>query len=257
VSRRKRPNDDGDAVVEDKDVGVGVGGCSMLNRRMVGSLGLVMIGVAGLFLVSCAPMQAGPEPQYGQQVAPQGPPPGDYAQPVIDQRAEYRRNMAKEARDAAYTFQRQNLVKQAVVKYRESLAWWPDPALDAYVETVERATGLPLSGKRRPWIEAPRAPGKKYETVATIRNRSNRDVYIVTVGGAESPESRFLPGEIREVAVTPNSYGEIVFSASRGGPLLATTTWTGDQEDARVAPVVLFDDNHPDKLLVMTGFRTR
>jgi hypothetical protein len=229
----------------------------MSGKRLMMAIGVLMIFAVGLCCVSCVEMQPGPEGPYGQRVAPQGPPPGDYAQPVIDQRAEYRKSMARESRDAAYTFQKQGLVKQAVIRYRESLSWWPDPTLDAYVETVERATGLPLSGKMRPWTEAPRFPGKKHESVATVRNRSNRDVYIVTVGGAESPESRFLPGEIREVAVTPNAYGEVVFSASRGGPLLGTARWTGDQEDARVAPVVLFDDNHPEKLIVMTGFRTK
>jgi hypothetical protein len=203
-------------------------------------------------------MQAGGEGGVcGAGAQLQGPPPGDYAQPVIDQRAEYRKSMAKEDRDAAYTFQRQGFVKQAVAKYRESLSWWPDPALDAYIGTVEKAAGLPPSGKTRPWAEAPRAPAKKYGTIATIRNRSNRDVYIVTEGGSETPETRFLPGEIREMAVTPNAYGEVVFSASRGGPLIAAMRWTGDPGDPRTAPVVLFDDSHPERLVVMTGFRPR
>jgi hypothetical protein len=233
-----------------------------MEDRMVQQKYSVFLGttaVAFLLLFGgCAPMQAGGEGGvYGAGGQLQGPPPGDYAQPVIDQRAEFRRGMAKEDREAAYTFQRQGFVRQAVAKYRESLSWWPDPALDVYIETVERATGLPLSGKRRPWVEAPRAPAKKYGTVATIRNRSNRDVYIITAGGSETPETRFLPGEIREMAVMPNAYGEVVFSATRSGLLIATMRWTGDADDPRVAPVVLFDDSHPERLIVMTGLRPR
>lgn len=230
---------------------------------MIGTKTLITVaGIAvvwSLLSVSCAPLKpTSGGGDHGRSIEGQGPPPADYSQPVIGQRAEYRREMAKESRDAAYTFQKQGFVKQAVTKYRESLTWWPDPPLDAYIETVERAAGLPLSGQRTPWTAAPRPPAsKKREVIATIRNRSPRDVYIVTEGGSESPESRFLPGEIREVAVLPNAYGEVVFSASRGGSLLATTTWRSEPDDMRVVPVVLFDDREAEKLVVMTGFRLK
>lgn len=225
---------------------------------------LTIAGVISLSLslsgVSCAPIQTAPEGGYGQTVPAQGPPPGDYTQPVIGQRATYRKEMAKECREAAYTFQRQGFIKQAVVKYRESLTWWPDPALDAYIESVEKTTGLPSSGARKkPWTSAPRPPSQKQEVVATIRNRSNHDVYVYAEGGSESPESRFLPGEIREVAVRTNAYGEVVFLAGtgKGGLPIATAAWTDDPEDRRIVPVVLFDDEAPRKLLIMTGFRSR
>lgn len=192
-----------------------------------------------------------------QPLPPQEPPPADYTQPVIGQRAEYRKEMAKDTRDAAYTFQKQGLIKQAIIKYRESLAWWPDPALDGYIETVEKAAGLPPSGQRRPWTASPRPPSSKREVIATIRNGSDRDVYIVSGDGPESPETRFLPGEIREMAVLPDAYGVVAFTARRDGVSLATVNWTGDPGNNDVVPAVLFDDGQTDKLATMTGFRPK
>jgi hypothetical protein len=228
----------------------------MYSNKLFPNFSIALIFFCVLAFVSCAPVQTTPEGGYGQ-LPPQGPPQGEYSRPVIDQRALFRQNMGKDLRDGAYNFQKQRLFKEAVTKYRESLAWWPDPALDGYIETLEKASGLPLSGKRRPWTEAPRLPGKLGEVVATIRNKSNREVYIHTIDGGESPETLFLPGEIREMAVMPNAYGEVIFSASRRGPLLATVKWISDPANSKAVPVVLFDDNDPDKIIVMTGFRAK
>jgi len=228
----------------------------MYIHRQLQVFSIVLFSVCILFSVSCAPVQTTPEGGYGQ-LPPQGPPQGEYSRPVIDQRALFRQNMGKDLREAAYNFQRQNLYREAVIKYRESLVWWPDPSLDGYIETLEKASGLPLSGKRRKWIEAPRPPDKKGEIIATIRNKSSHEVYIHIVGGGESPETLFLPGEIREMAVMPNTYGEVVFSASQRGPLLATVKWIGDPANPQAVPVVLFDDNDSQKIIVMTGFRAK
>jgi hypothetical protein len=228
----------------------------MSNSKLTPICIAALIVVCTSLIVSCVPIQTVPDTGYSQS-PPQRPPQGEYSKPVIDQRALFRQNMGKDLRDVAYNFQGQGLYKEAVIKYRESLAWWPDPALDGYIETLEKASGLPLSGKRRAWTEAPRVPTKMSEVIATIRNKSSREVYIHTVGGGESPETLFVPGEIREMAVMPNAYGEIVFSASRRGPLLATAKWVGDPSNSKAAPVVLYNDNNPEKIVVMTGFRTK
>jgi hypothetical protein len=228
----------------------------MNKNRMKLISGVALISLCVLCVVSCAPIQTVPVGASGQMPA-QGPPQGEYSKPVIDQRALFRQNMGKDLRDAAYNFQKQGLYKEAVIKYRESMTWWPDVALDGYIETLEKASGLPLSGKIQAWAEAPRAPSKSSEVIATIRNKSNREVYIHTVGGGESPETLFVPGEIREMAVMPNAYGEAVFSTSRRGPLLGTVKWTADPRNPKTVPVVLFDDNDPMRIIVMTGFRTK
>jgi tetratricopeptide (TPR) repeat protein len=65
------------------------------------------------------------------------------------QEAETRKAQAKRLRDDAYTLQQQNRLREAIGKYKESLAMWPDQQLADYVKQLEvqasKPVGLPVS----------------------------------------------------------------------------------------------------------------
>jgi hypothetical protein len=173
-----------------------------------------------------------------------------------------RRSIASSLRNEAYACQQQGQLRDAVIRYRQSLVWWPDAGLEAYVAPLERKAGFDAI-QYRPELQQAAAvqagsaasvskPGMVF---ATIRNRSTQDVIILTRN--ESPDAGTLvrAGEIliRPVQLTPN--GEVTFLAVRNGHTLATRSWFGNPSSTSVVPSVLYDDNLQDRLVVMTGLR--
>jgi hypothetical protein len=173
-----------------------------------------------------------------------------------------RRSVALSLRDEGYALQQKGQVRDAVIRYRQSLVWWPDAGLEAYVEPLERKAGFAASQYRpepEPVSAGQAVPGKAASkpgrVLATIRNRSTQDVIILTRG--ETPDAGTLvrAGEIlvRPVQLAPN--GEIAFLAVRNGQTLATRSWYGNPSSTSVVPALLYDDNLQSKLVVMTGLR--
>ena len=78
-----------------------------------------------------------------------------------DADAAARKAEAKRLRDEGYALQQRNQLQAAVGKYKESLAVWPDPQLEAHIANLERsmagsasgsasATGTSVTGSTRP-----------------------------------------------------------------------------------------------------------
>jgi hypothetical protein len=173
-----------------------------------------------------------------------------------------RRAVASSLRDEAYACQQRGQLRDAVIRYRQSLVWWPDTGLEAYVAPLERKAGFDAIQYRPEVQQAEAVPagsgataGKPGMVFATIRNRSTQDVVILTRN--ESPDAGTLvrAGEIlvRPVQLTPN--GEVTFLAVRNGQTLATRSWYGNPSSASVMPAVLYDDTIRDRLVVMTGLK--
>jgi hypothetical protein len=172
------------------------------------------------------------------------------------------RAVASSLRDEAYAFQLKGQLRDAVIRYRQSLVWWPDAGLETYVEPLERKAGFDAIQYRPqgPQVAAAQAgsaagvnkPGRVF---ATIRNRSTQDVIITASGETQDAAGRVRAGEIllRPVQLAPN--GEITFMALRNGQTLATRKWRGNPASTSVVPSVLYDDNLQDRLVVMTGLR--
>jgi hypothetical protein len=173
-----------------------------------------------------------------------------------------RRAVASSLRNEAYACQQQGQLRDAVIRYRQSLAWWPDAGLEAYVAPLERKAGFDAIRYKPELQQAAGVPagsaasaGKPGMVFATIRNRSTQDVIILTRN--ESPDAGTLvrAGEILIRPVQLTSNGEVTFLAVRNGQTLATRSWYGNPSSASVVPAVLYDDNLQDRLVVMTGLR--
>jgi hypothetical protein len=173
-----------------------------------------------------------------------------------------RRAVASGLRDEAYACQQQGQLRDAVIRYRQSLVWWPDAGLEAYVAPLERKAGFDAIQYRPEMQQAAAVPAGAATSVskpgivfATIRNRSTQDVIILTRN--ESPDAGTLvrAGEILIRPVQLTSNGEVTFLAVRNGQTLATRSWYGNPTSASVVPAVLYDDNIQDRLVVMTGLK--
>jgi hypothetical protein len=173
-----------------------------------------------------------------------------------------RRAVASSLRNEAYAFQQQGQLRDAVIRYRQSLVWWPDAGLEAYVAPLERKAGFDAIRYRPELLQAAAVPAGSAASVskpgmvfATIRNRSTQDVIIRTQN--ESPDAGTLvrAGEILIRPVQLTSNGEVTFLAVRNGQTLATRSWYGNPSSASVVPAVLYDDNLQDRLFVMTGLK--
>jgi len=57
-----------------------------------------------------------------------------------------RKARAKQLRDEGYALQQRNQLQAAIGKYRESLAVWPDPQLEAHIANLERSMAASASG---------------------------------------------------------------------------------------------------------------
>jgi hypothetical protein len=173
-----------------------------------------------------------------------------------------RRTIAIGLRDEAYALQQKGQLRDAVIRYRQSLVWWPDVGLESYVAPLERKAGFTAS-QYRPDTEQATTPqagsGKTMKkagrVMATIRNRSTLDVTILIRGESADAGTLVRAGEIliRPVQIGPD--GEVTFLALRNSQTLASKTWYGNVVSESVVPTLLYDDNLQDRLFVMTGLK--
>jgi hypothetical protein len=176
-------------------------------------------------------------------------------------RTELKKALAKSMRDDAYAFQQRGQYREAVDLYRQSLAHWPDQALDAYARALEKRVGPDAAATRAvplPQI-APAEPagqaGNTGTVLATIRNRSLGDVNIFVAGETSGAANLVMSGDIITRAVAAQSGSPVIFYAERNGKVIASKTWYINPNVPGSVPGVLFDDNLPEKLSVMTAVR--
>jgi hypothetical protein len=173
-----------------------------------------------------------------------------------------RRAVATSLRDEGYALQQKGQLRDAVIRYRQSLVWWPDVGLESYVVPLESKAGFTAS-QYRPETEqgatvqagSANAVKKAGMVMATIRNRSTLDVTILTRGESADAGTLVRAGEIllRPVQLEPN--GEVTFLAVRNSQTLVSRTWYGNAASENVVPTLLYDDNLQDRLFVMTGLK--
>jgi tetratricopeptide (TPR) repeat protein len=114
------------------------------------------------------------------------------------QELENKKARAKQLRDTAYAFQQQNRTSEAIAKYKESLAVWPDPQLTDYVKQLEAklaaSAGHPPAGvstpptSQSPWTGTWKARGKDHEEVSFALNQlgtriSGTYTVVVSISG--------------------------------------------------------------------------
>ena len=198
------------------------------------------------------------QPPYGQtQPYPPVPSPGDFTRATVGKQLETRRAAANGIREEAYALQRRGLVREAIMKYRQSLVTWPDPGLEAYIGTIEQTMKMPSSQRSRPWIGQAIPVGQPSTMIATIRNRSNSDISLRLSEGGGSSEVTFLAGEILELALTTSPTNEITVSVQQAGRVTAIKKWIWIPGEPSAVPVILYDDKEPEKLIIMTGIIPR
>jgi len=173
-----------------------------------------------------------------------------------------RRSVATSLRGEAYALQQKGQLRNAVIRYRQSLVWWPDVGLESYVVPLERKAEFTSSQYRPETGQAAAvqaAPGnavkKSGRVVATIRNRSTLDVTILTRGESADAGTLVRAGEILIRPVQLGPKGEVTFLAVRDSQTLASKSWYGNVDAESVVPALLYDDNLPERLVVMTGLR--
>jgi hypothetical protein len=173
-----------------------------------------------------------------------------------------RRAVATSLRDEGYALQQKGQLRDAVIRYRQSLVWWPDAGLESYVVPLERKAGFTASQYRSETQQGAtlqagsgKAVKKAGMVMATIRNRSTLDVTILTRGESADAGTLVRAGEIllRPVQLEPN--GEVTFLAVRNSQTLVSKTWYGNAASENVVPTLLYDDNLQDRLFVMTGLK--
>jgi hypothetical protein len=173
-----------------------------------------------------------------------------------------RRTIATSLRDEAYALQQKGQLRDAVIRYRQSLVWWPDVGLESYVVPLERQAGFTASQYRPETEQAAtvqagsgKVEKKAGRVIATIRNRSTLDVTIQTRGESADAGTLVRAGEIliRPVQLGPD--GEVTFLALRNSRTLASKSWYGNAASESVVPTLLYDDNLQDRLFVMTGLK--
>jgi hypothetical protein len=175
------------------------------------------------------------------------------SQAAENRKVEILKAIAQGLRDEAYNIQMKDNYQEAVIKYRKSLAYLPDPELDKYIRQVEIKAGSALTGRHTGEIQTQSSIVNV--VMATIRNRSKRSVNIFPQGTPFSPDNLFKPGEIRFVSVPIQPDGKILFYAGWDGTVVDSEIWTGDRRNPGKIPSVWFDDQSAGKLVVMTGLR--
>jgi hypothetical protein len=174
------------------------------------------------------------------------------ARSASERKLELRRAIAGSLRDEAYAIQQQGRSQDAIIKYRESLVYFPDAGLNDYISMLEKKTG-----KASPAIE-PENPPPQSPIPATVRNRSRQSVHILLEGETANDSNFFTPGDIRSTSISSYPQGRVTFHALRDGKVIASSVWQRDPGNASKVPAVLFDDaDGPPKLTVMTGIRLR
>lgn len=173
------------------------------------------------------------------------------------QKLALRRAVAASLRDEAYGLQQRGQIRDAVIRYRRSLAYWPDTGLESYLAPLERQAGFAASQYNPQAVQAA-AGGAAPATprvYATVRNRSARDITLAVRGEAPEAATTVRAGEIRIRPVSPGPGGEVSFEVSRDGQVLETRTWKGNPNSSAVVPALLYDDALKGRLFVMTGIR--
>jgi hypothetical protein len=209
-----------------------------------------------LLLVSCAGSGNVNQGREWQRIDPEASPPpiSKISQAAENRKAEILKAFAQAIRDDAYKLQLKGNFDEAVIKYRKSLAYWPDSELGKYIQQVEKKAGHSLTGNQ-PENTLSQAAVSDI-VIATVRNRSKSSIYIFAQNKTFSPDNLFSPGEIRSVPVQMSANGAITFYAGSDGKVIATETWHGNPHDPNRIPCVLYDDLSADKKLsVMTGLR--
>jgi hypothetical protein len=184
----------------------------------------------------------------------QGTPPkegssqGSLAGAAKERKLELLRAVAKSLRDEAYSIQQQGRLSDAVVKYRESLVYFPDEGLNDYISALEKRTGKasPSAGPENPHLQS--------SISVNVRNRSRQSVHVLPEDATANASNFFAPGDIKSISVSSGPQGLITFVAVRDGKVIASSVWHGYPGDASKVPVLLFDDaDSPPRLTVMTG----
>jgi len=173
-----------------------------------------------------------------------------------------RRSVATSLRGEAYALQQKGQLRDAVIRYRQSLVWWPDVGLESYLVPLESKAGF-TANQYRPETgqtaavqpAADKAVKKAGRVFATIRNRSTLDVTILTRGESADAGTLVRAGEILIRPVQLGPTGEVTFLALRNGQTLASRSWHGNAASESVVPSLLYDDNLQDRLVVMTGLK--
>ena len=182
------------------------------------------------------------------------PAPSELSQRAESTKTDILKAFAQGLRDDAYSIQMKGNYQEAIIRYRKSLAYLPDPELEKYIRQVEIKAAPAVTGSNT--VQISDRAQKIGTVVATIRNRSKRSVYIFPQGKTFSPDTLFKAGEIRFVPVQMQPDGKIIMNAGYDGIIVDSVTWTGDPGNPAKIPSVFFDDQSAGKKLeVMTGLR--
>jgi hypothetical protein len=177
-------------------------------------------------------------------------------------KTDLKKALAKSVRDEAYVLQQRGQYREAIDRYRQSFAYWPDPALDAYIQTLEKRVRPNAATTQAPpkaqigAAEPAGQVGNNRAVLATIRNRSPEDVNIFVAGETSGPTNLVRSGDIITRAVPAQPGSPVIFYAERNGKVIATKTWyINPNVPGSGVPSVLFDDGLSEKLSVMTAVR--
>ncbi|HQL91689.1 MAG TPA: hypothetical protein PLQ15_13945 [Syntrophales bacterium] len=173
------------------------------------------------------------------------------------QKLALRRAVATGMRDEAYALQKKGQIRDAVIRYRQSLVYWPDTGLEAYIAPLEQRAGFQVMHYRPdvPRDAAGGAAAGPALVYAVVRNRSSRDIVLRVRGEAPEAATAVRAGEIRIRPVAPGPGGDVIFEVLRDGQVLETRTWKGPPGPSGAVPALLYDDSMQGRLFVMTGLR--
>jgi len=173
------------------------------------------------------------------------------------QKLALRRAVATGMRNEAYALQQKEQIRDAVIRYRQSLVYWPDTGLESYIAPLEQRAGFQVSqyGPEARQAAAGGATTGPARVYATVRNRSARDITLAVRGEDPAAATTVRAGEIRILPVSLGAGGEATFEVSRDGQVLETRTWKGNPGSTSVVPALLYDDALQGRLFVMTGLR--
>lgn len=182
--------------------------------------------------------------------------PSAVAEETERQKLALKRAIAEGMRDEAYALQQRGQIRDAVIRYRQSLVHWPDKGLESYIAPLEQRAGFQVTQYRPEEANAAggaaSGPARVY---ATVRNRSARDITLAVRGEEPEKATTVRAGEIRIRPVRLGAGGEVTFEVSRDGQVLETRTWRGTPGSKSVVPALLYDDALEGRLFVMTGLR--
>ncbi|NPV03444.1 MAG: hypothetical protein HPY67_01755 [Syntrophaceae bacterium] len=223
-------------------------------RRTV-CLGIALIA---LFLCSCAAGAGSTGPGFARHESSEAAKPAathsSIGAETEKQKLALRRAVAAAMRDEAHALQQKGRIRDAVIRYRQSLVYWPDTGLEAYIAPLEQRAGFQAL-QYKPEAAKTSAAAGTGRVYATVRNRSARDISVAVRGEEPGAATTVRAGEIRILPVSLGPGGVVTFEIERDGKVLETRTWKGDPNTSAVVPVLLFDDALQGRLFVMTGLR--